>query len=234
MFGYAGQSETDVRELLSGLKRACAEDPTLSGIVAGCSRHCHGWGYVIHAGNGLFHYRTAKSIYEDHAPLPRLEGEIRAIFHGRFASDPTLAGPIFSHPFVAATDREILFLAHNGAVQPKHLSERKVDSEWALAQIIQAGGIEEALPELEDHTLSALNLLVLSIPRSAGAPPTLHGLNYFKSKEQAKVDYYQMYLGVMPGGHTFLSSTIKYESAKVKGLAITGPAPFGEILTLAP
>jgi hypothetical protein len=38
----------------------------------------------------------------------------------------------------------------------------------------------------------------------------------------------------MPGGHTFLSSTIKNESAKVKGLAITGPAPFGKLLTLAP
>jgi hypothetical protein len=109
-----------------------------------------------------------------------------------------------------------------------------VDSEWALAQIIQAGGIEEALPALEDRTLSALNLLVLRIPRSAGAPATLRGLNYFKSKEKPKVDYYQMYLGTMPGGHTFLSSTIKNESAKVKGLAITGPAPFGEIVTLAP
>ena len=145
MFGYAGQSESDVHELHSGLKRACADDPTLSGIAAGCSRHCHGWGYVILAGNGLFHYRTAKSIYDDLTPLPPLEGEIRAIFHGRFASDPTLAGPIFSHPFVAATDSEILFLAHNGSVQPDHLPARNVDSEWVLGQIIEDGDLEPRL-----------------------------------------------------------------------------------------
>jgi glutamine amidotransferase len=234
MFGYAGKSESDVRELHSGLKRACADDPTLSGVFAGCSRHCHGWGYVIHAANGLFHYRTAKSIYEDTAPWPRLEGEIRAIFHGRFASDPTLAGPIFSHPFVASTGSEILFLAHKGSVQPDHLPIRKVDSEWALEQIIQAGGIEQALPKLKDCTLSALNILLLSIQRSAGTPATLRGLNYFKSKEPPKVAYYQMYLGAMPGGRAFVSSTIKNDSANVSGLTITGPATFGELLTLAP
>jgi predicted glutamine amidotransferase len=234
MFGYAGQSESDVRELHSGLKRACADDPTLSGVVAGCSRHCHGWGYVIHAANGLFHYRTARSIYEDTAPLPRMEGEIRAIFHGRFASDPTLTGPIFSHPFVTSTDSEILFLAHNGSVQPDHLPARKVDSEWALDQIIQAGGIERALPKLKNQTLSALNILLLSIPRSTATPATLRGLNFFKSQEPPKVAYYQMYLGAMPGGRAFISSTIKNDSAKVNGLAITGPAKFGEVLTLAP
>jgi len=220
--------------LHSGLKRACANDPTLNGIAAGCSRHCHGWGYVIHAANGLFHYRTAKSIYEDDALLPRLEGEIRAIFHGRFASDPTLAGPIFSHPFVASTDREILFLAHNGSVQPDHLPERKVDSEWALDQIVQAGGLEQALPKLKESTLSALNILVLSIQRSAGTTATLRGLNYFKSQEPPKMTYYRMYLGKMPGGRALVSSTFNFDSAKVNGLSISGPATFGELLTLAP
>jgi predicted glutamine amidotransferase len=179
MFGYAGKSEADVRELFSGLKRACANDPTLPGVFAGCSRHSDGWGYVIHADNGLFHYRTATSIYDDEAPLPRLKGEIRAIFHGRFASDPSLAGHIFSHPFVAAGDREIFFLAHNGGVKPDHLLARTVDTEWALEQIIQSGGLETALPKLKQHTASALNLLVLSIDRKSGAPATLRGLNYF-------------------------------------------------------
>jgi hypothetical protein len=32
----------------------------------------------------------------------------------------------------------------------------------------------------------------------------------------------------------FVSSTIKNDSAKVNGLAITGPAALGELLTLAP
>jgi predicted glutamine amidotransferase len=234
MFGYAGKSESDVRELHSGLKRACANDPTLSNIAASCSRHCHGWGYVILAANGLFHYRTAKSIYEDDAPLPKLEGDIRAIFHGRFASDPTLAGPIFSHPFAASTDSEIIFLAHNGSVQPDYLPERKVDSEWALDQIVESGSLEKALPKLKDCTLSALNILVLSIPRSAGAPATLRGLNYFKTKEPPKMTYYRMYLGEMPGGRALVSSTFNFDSAKVKGLSISGPATFGELLTLAP
>jgi glutamine amidotransferase len=234
MFGYAGKSEADVRELHSGLKRACADDPTLSSIAAGCSRHSHGWGYVIHAANGLFHYRTAKSIYYDEVSLPKLEGEIRAIFHGRFASDPTLTGPIFSHPFIASTEKEILFLAHNGAVRPDLLPDRNVDSEWALQQIIRAGGLEQALPILKDKTLSALNLLVLTIERGPGTPVLLRGLNYFTPKEPAKVAYYQMFLGTMPGGHAFVSSTLNLDGARVNGLKITGPATFGELLTIAP
>jgi predicted glutamine amidotransferase len=234
MFGYAGKSESDVRELHSGLKRACANDPTLSGIAPGCSRHSHGWGYVIHAANGLFHYRTARSIYDDDAPLPKLEGEIRAIFHGRFASDPTLEGPIFSHPFVAATENEIVFLAHNGSVEPVHLPKGNVDSEWVLGEINRAGAIEPALQRLKERTLSALNLLVLSIQRSAGTPATLHGLNFFKSQDASKVAYYRMYLGTMPGGRAFVSSTFNIDSAKVNGLTVTGPAAFGEVLVIAP
>jgi predicted glutamine amidotransferase len=234
MFGYAGKSETDLRELFLALKRACADDPTLSAIAPGCSRHSHGWGYVIHAANGLFHYRTATSIYEDDSLLPRLEGEIRAIFHGRFASNTSLAGPIFSHPFTGSSDREILFLAHNGNVTPDKLPERKVDTEWALEQIIQGGGIEQALPQLKKHTESALNLLLLSIDRSGGTPATLRGLNYFKSQEPPKVAYYQMYLGTMPAGRAFVSSTIQSGSAKINGLTITGPATFGKLFTLAP
>jgi predicted glutamine amidotransferase len=235
MFGYAGRSESDVRELHSGLKRACENDPTLAGIAKDCSRHCHGWGYVIHAANGLFHYRTAKSIYEDDAELPKLEGDIRAIFHGRFASDESLVANIFSHPFVASTDEEILFLAHNGGVSPDHLAARKVDSEWALDQIVQAGGLDQALAKLKEHTISSLNLLVLSIARSNGTPATLRGLNYFKFREEkAKANYYTMYLGTMPGGRAFVSSTFNYDGAKVNGLTITSPATFGEPFTLAP
>jgi predicted glutamine amidotransferase len=235
MFGYAGGSESDVRALHAGLKRACENDPTLAGIAAGCSRHCHGWGYVIHAANGLFHYRTATSIYEDDTPLPRLEGNIHAIFHGRFASDETLVAHIFSHPFVASTDKEIVFMAHNGGVTPEDLPARKVDSEWALDQIIQAGGLDQALPKLMEHTKSSLNLLVLSIARSHATPATLRGVNYYlKSREEPKRAYYQMYLGTMPGGRACVSSTFTHEGARVHGLAVTGPATFGEPFTLTP
>jgi glutamine amidotransferase len=233
MFGYCGKLETDVRELHAGLKRACANDPTLPAVAAGCSRHCHGWGYVIHADNGLFHYRTARPIYEDDTALPKLEGVIRAIFHGRFASKPELAGAIFSHPFMAATDGAILFLAHNGGVEADGLPERKVDSEWVLEQIVHAGGVAPALPKLIDRTKSALNLLMLTIDRKTGTPAVLQYFHYFKPKEEGKAAYYRMYLGEMPGGHALVSSTLTLEGAKVRNLANIHPAPFETLSTLA-
>ena len=117
MFGYSGTLESDVHELHAALKRACADDPTLSAVAPGCSAHCHGWGYVIHADNGLFHYRTARSIYQDKIALPKMVGHIRAIFHGRYASKLELAGHIFSHPFVATDDTRTIYFAHNGGIE---------------------------------------------------------------------------------------------------------------------
>jgi hypothetical protein len=232
MFGYCGNSESDVRELFSGLKRACASDPTLSAIAPSCTRHSHGWGYVIHADNGLFHYRTARSIYDDEIALPKLEGKIRAIFHGRFAGNPKLAGHIFAHPFVVADDRRLTFLAHNGGVEPDSLPERKVDTEWALDEVIRSGDIGAALPKLKDHTRSALNLLVLTVGRESGTPALLQYFHYFKPKEPEKAAYYQMYEAAMPGGRVLISSTFAMEGAKVKGLTDARPAPFDALSNL--
>lgn len=218
--------------LFSGLKRACANDPMLSAVAEGCSRHCHGWGYVIHADNGLFHYRTARSIYEDEAVLPKLEGKIRAIFHGRYASDPDLAGHIFSHPFMAANNGGIVFFAHNGGVDPDRPLNRTVDSEWALEEIAKAGGIAAALPKLRQHTRSALNLLTLTIGRASGTPATLQYFHYFKPKEPDKAAYYQLYLGSMPGGRALVSSTITLEDARVSSLTDIKPAEFDVLATL--
>ena len=106
MFGYCGTSETDVQELYAGLTPRLRERPQFSAAVApGCSAHCHGWGYVIQADNGLFHYRTARSIYEDKIVLPKLEGQIRAIFHGRYASKTATRRPHFcpSHSWPPTT-----------------------------------------------------------------------------------------------------------------------------------
>lgn len=126
-------------------------------------------------------------------------------------------------------------MAHNGGVTPEDLPARKVDSEWALDQIIQAGGLDQALPKLMEHTKSSLNLLVLSIARSHATPATLRGVNYYlKSREEPKRAYYQMYLGTMPGGRACVSSTFTHEGARVHGLAVTGPATFGEPFTLTP
>jgi predicted glutamine amidotransferase len=232
MFGYSGTLESDVRELHAALKRACPDDPTLSAVAPGCSAHCHGWGYVIQADNGLFHYRTARSIYQDETALPKLEGHIRAIFHGRYASKPELAGHIFAHPFVATDDTRTMYFAHNGGIEVAGLPERKVDSEWALEQIIAMGGIEPALPKLKDHTKSALNLLVLTIGRQADTPALLNYFHYFKPNEPGKVKYYRMFEGTMPGGRALVSSTLTLPGAKFNHLANIQPAVFDKLISL--
>jgi len=232
MFGYCGTQESDVHDLYAALKNACADDPTLSAVAPNCSAHCHGWGYVIHADNGLFHYRTARSIYSDDTALPKLEGRIRAIFHGRYASKPDLAGHIFSHPFVATDDKQTIFFAHNGGVAVEGLPERKVDSEWALEQVMARGGLEPALPLLKEHTRSALNLLVLTIGREKETSPRLDYFHFFKPKEPAKVAYYSMFEGTMPGGRALVSSTLTFPAAKPAKLTNIQPAVFDKVIAL--
>jgi hypothetical protein len=232
MFGYCGTQESDVRELFSSLKQACANDPSLSAVSPGCSRHCHGWGYVIHAENGLFHYRTANSIYDDEIILPKLKGKIRAVFHGRYASNEELLGHIFSHPFVAADNAKTTFFAHNGGIAVDNLPERKVDSEWALDQLVAMGGIAAALPKLKEHTLSALNLLILEIGREKGTPAKLQYFHYFKPKEPGKVKYYSMFEGTMSGGRALVSSTMTLPEAGLKNLANLRPAVFDSLEVL--
>jgi predicted glutamine amidotransferase len=232
MFGYCGTKESDVRELYSGLKRACADDPMLSAVAPGCSAHCHGWGYVIQADNGLFHYRTARSIYEDDIVLPKLEGRIRAIFHGRYASKPELAGHIFAHPFVAADDNRVTYFAHNGGIKVEGLPERKVDSEWGMEEVIKAGDLATALPKLKEHTGSALNLLVLTVDRKKDTPSLLEYFHFFKPKEPGKVKYYSMFEGAMPGGRAIVSSTMTLPDAKLGSLTKIQPAVFDKLISL--
>lgn len=232
MFGYCGKSESDLQELYRGLTRACANDPTLHAVAPNCSAHCHGWGYVIHADNGLFHYRTARSIYEDEITLPELEGNIRAIFHGRYASKPELSGHIFAHPFMAADDSKVTFFAHNGGVAVDNLPERKVDSEWAMEQVIRAGDLAKALPTLKEHTRSALNLLVLTVDRQKNTPASLEYFHFFKPKEPDKVKYYSMFEGKMPGGHAVVSSTMTLPEAGVTSLKEIRAANFDKLANL--
>jgi hypothetical protein len=232
MFGYSGTRESDVRDLYAALKCACADDPTLSAVAPGCSAHCHGWGCVIQADNGLFHYRTARSIYQDETALPKMEGHIRAIFHGRYASKPELAGHIFSHPFVATDDSQTTYFAHNGGIEVPGLPERKVDSEWALEQVVAMGGIEPALPMLKNQTKSALNLLVLTIARQKETPAWVNYFHYFKPTEPAKVKYYTMFEGAMPGGRALVSSTLTLPGAKLTNLANIQPAVFDKLTSL--
>jgi hypothetical protein len=164
--------------------------------------------------------------------LPPVKGKkVYAIFHSRLASDPTLDSPICSHPFIAATDKEVLLLAHNGGVAvPEPSAARIVDSEWALAQIVKAGGIELALPELKERTKpgSALNLLIMSIPRDEKIPPAIYGLNFYKADKPNQTEYYKMYLADFAGGKVLMSSTFK--DLKIEGMTNIQPAPFGALL----
>jgi predicted glutamine amidotransferase len=232
MFGYAGKSQLDLHALYAGFTAACANDPTLQAVAPGCSRHCHGWGYVIHAESGLFHYRSSRPVYDDKVVLPELQGEIRAIFHGRYASNEKLTGHIFSHPFVAATNDEIIFLAHNGSVSPENELERSVDSEWVLEEIARGGTTDKILSKLKERTKSALNLLILTVGRGAGTPVSLRYLNFFKSKESDKAAYYKMYVGSMPEGRAVVSSTIIMDHAKVDGLSDIAAAEFDTLALL--
>jgi len=236
MFGYAGKSQRDLHALYSGLKVACGNDPTLQAVAAGCSRHCHGWGYVIYAENGLFHYRSARPIYDDNVVLPKLEGTIRAIFHGRYASNEKLSGHIFSHPFVISTSDEVLFLAHNGGVSvpPEKSLERTVDSEWVLDKIARHGATDATLREIKESTKSALNLLLLKVSRSTGTPASLQYFHFFKPKEEDKTAYYRMYLGSMGEGRALVSSTLTMDGAKVNGLNNITPARFDMLEPLDP
>ena len=165
--------------------------------------------------------------------LPELDGEILAIFHARFTRG-VKSDAIFSHPFMTSTNAATLFLAHNGGLLSDVLegSPYKVDSEWALEQVMARGGLEPALPVLKEHTRSALNLLVLTLGREKETSPRLEYFHFFKPKEPAKVAYYTMFEGTMPGGRALVSSTLTFPAAKPGKLANIQPAVFDKVIAL--
>lgn len=233
MIGYVGRSDADLQNLNKAFRTGSKCDPYLQPAGFNCASHSHGHGYVIFDGDtGLHHYRSPRPVYEDETPLPAIKREVYAIFHSRLASDPKLSGPNFSHPFVAATARELIFFAHNGGVEPDTLPERMVDSEWALQQIVKAGCIEDALPLLKRRTRknSALNLLLMVIPRADGAKPAIYYLNHYDTNDPARQDYYRMFTCDLPGGRAVFSSTFK--ELKIPGVRNIAEVPFSTAQTL--
>jgi glutamine amidotransferase len=232
MIGYVGRSQEDLQNLHTAFCEGSACDPYLK--KAGYNFTCHkdGWGYVLLDANGLQHYRSSRAVYEDKVVLPRLTGTIYAILHSRLGSDQSLNGHICAHPFSGSTDEAVLFFAHNGGVDCENLPKRMVDSEWAFAQILKAGGLEKALPMLKERTKqgAALNLLVLTLFRDSAKPPVIQYLNYFKTEAEGRMAYYQMYSGDMPGGKAVFSSTIA--DLPVKGLSNVKKAPFEKLSIL--
>jgi len=235
VFGYAGKSSAEVEALFAKLKEASRCDPFVTAAFgADCTCHGDGWGYVLHSASGLTHYRSHRAIYADDVALPRMTGEIRAVFHTRLASKKAWSAHIFSHPFFGVTCQDVWFLAHNGSLEVPGLSAGVVDSEHALDCILARGDLEKALPAIKQATASAANLLVLRVPRAAAQAPEVSFLNYFtpkKPKLAEKNRYYQMYQGRMKQGRAVFSSTFTL-GPPIPGLEETTHAPFGQWVVL--
>lgn len=235
MIAFVGGRSADLQNMFRAFREGSKCDPYVKdalGTKFTC--HPHGWGLGLYDSVSLHHFRSSLPVWQEDVQLPPIKGKnVYVIFHSRLASNPALHSPICSHPFIAATDKEVLLLAHNGAVEVDDPSAScVVDSEWALAAIAKAGGIEKALPQLKERTKpnSALNLLVLAIPRDEKIPPAIHCLNFYKTEEPGRVAYYKMYTADFDGGKVFLSSTFK--ALGIKGLTNIKAAPFGQIFSL--
>jgi predicted glutamine amidotransferase len=211
MFAYTGTSRKDLSALYRSLKKAAKHDEMLVWEKEeNKKQHKDGWGCVIFAEGELFHYRTHRAIFEDKdLELPNFSGKAYAIFHARKASDADLkASPIFSHPFVAETGHELLFLAHNGGMEDqKAVPENMVDSELALRMIAERGGLEPALDGLEAMKWTALNLLLLKIDRSTHQAK-IECLNRWYADGADKAAYYKLYHKALSGGKAVFSSTL--------------------------
>lgn len=234
IIAYVGPGSHDLQKLFDAFRNGSQCDPYVGPICGNkYSGHPNGWGYAFYDSKSLRHYRSAMPVWDDTFALPPVTGaNVQAIWHSRLASDPSLDLPICSHPFIAATNDEIVLFAHNGGVTiaDPAMGKLVVDSEWALAEIVRRGSLEQALDELKKQTKpnSALNLVVMTIPRDKTAAPKVQCLNYYKSEDLARIAYYQMFTANFAGGQAFLSSTFR----ETAGLTNVQPAPFGEIVNL--
>ena len=235
MIAYVGKGDAGLPRLFSAFREGSKCDPYVAPAL-GPEYTCHpnGWGYAIYDGLNLHHFRSSRPVWEEEVQLPAVAGQtVYAIFHSRLASDPRLKSPISSHPFIAPTDEAILLLAHNGGVEEDEPAVKGVvDSEWALGVIAKAGSLKKALPLLKERTRrnSALNLIVLAIPRNQAAPPEVHCLNYFKTEDAGRKAYYTMYRAEAGNGEVFFSSTFK--PLGLSGLGRIQEAPFGQLFSL--
>jgi predicted glutamine amidotransferase len=235
MIAIVGSGSTDLRSIFAAFREGSKSDPYVkAGLGQEYTCHPHGWGLALYDGIDFHHVRSSLPVWEANPALPPMKGKATyAIFHSRLASNPALNSPICSHPFIAYTNKDVLLLAHNGGVAVEDPSAAQmVDTEWALSVIAKAGGLENALPELKERTRpdSALNLLLLTIPRDGRMTPAIHCLNYFKTAQPKRADYYRMYTGDFAGGKVVLSSTFK--DFGISGLTNIEPAPFDQLFCL--
>ena len=235
MIAFVGSGDADLAGIFRVFREGSKCDPYVSAALGQeYTCHPHGWGFALYDGGHLHHFRSSRPVWEEEIQLPPISGrQVYGILHSRLASNPALDSPVCSHPFIAATDREVLLLAHNGGVNPDTSSpEGIVDTEWALGVVAKAGGLEEALPLLKERTKpnSALNLIVLAIPRDQSRRPALQCLNFFKTEQEGRKAYYTMYTAEVNGGRIFFSSTFK--GLGIKGLSNIQVAPFEQLFSL--
>jgi predicted glutamine amidotransferase len=232
MFAYVGKSQKDIERLYSSLKKAASHDPTIPPGWKTDARHADGWGCVLLTGKALVHYRTKTAIFDDNSfRMPALQGMTYAIFHARKASGAR-GSPIFSHPFIAETPREVLFLVHNGDLNESRPNMNR--SELVLDKIVKKGSFEKALTELKDITDGAMNLLVLRIDRKT-KQAEIKCLNYWI--EEGSDAYFQLYSKRLAGGNAVFSSTLNddlHGKACQSGAIMTlSERPLGETLLQA-
>ena len=210
MFAYVGDSNKELMQLYSALKKAAEHDPIAERLGVGFKRHGDGWGYVIAGDDGsLYHYRTSRAIYEDLHEVPKITGNFSAIFHVRKASDNTTIRPSFSHPLLEDNERELIFFAHNGSIKKEPLAKElgfdgvAIDSELA-AKLFARDGIK-CMRLLEKNTESALNLLIMRIDRKTGKVK-INYKNYYVKKDRS--EFYDLYYKKLDNGRAVYSSTL--------------------------
>lgn len=206
MFAYIGDSQKELQSLYDALIKASEHDVHITWSKN--KQHKDGWGCVILTDNRIFHYRNQNPIFEDDYNLPKINGLTYAIFHSRrksHANSPE-GSPVLSQPFATETDKEIIFLAHNGGLKIDPERPHVVDSERVLRKIVERGSLEKARTELEADSETALNLLMLKINRTT-KQPEIEYLNSWKLKDRDA--YYQLYETKTKSGKAILSSTLK-------------------------
>jgi glutamine amidotransferase len=210
MFAYYGQSSSKIERLFECLKKSAEKD-----VYFNNNSHPDGWGLVVLTKDKIFHYRSGNPIFTENMPLKLNDEEMIAIFHARQATDKTLVGSQFSHPYVETNENGVLFFAHNGSVDKESLSQEllinadmMVDSELALKFLLRYSNLYNGINDLKNYTKSALNLFLIQIHREKEAE--LFYLNYVKTRSQkVSSNYYDLYVDKKDGVSVF-SSTLSY------------------------
>jgi len=150
--------------------------------------------------------RTGRAIFRDDHQIPRIEGKVYAIFHARSATDSKKVGSIFSHPYFAAADDRLIWLAHHGELEENVITApHLVDSEYILKFVMDNGTVE-GIKKSKLATQSSLNMCMLEIRRDTLAA-SLKYMNYYLDKSMG--EYYDMHYSRMRGGGAVMSSTLK-------------------------